>query len=218
MVELVRPSECSDSVERRPLIGTLYGCGAAAMAAMPGTALAHAETGWTSGFAQGFIHPLTGADHVLTMVAVGLLGAMLGRRALWLAPLGFLLGMQAGAMLGLRGLALPGVEAVIWASVIAMGALLVLQRRVPSTAAVVAVVSFGVFHGHAHGVAAPLEGALGFGAGFMIATALLHGAGIAVGLAAVQAARRRNARSVVVTGGAAADLGKRLCDPRSQAP
>jgi urease accessory protein len=149
----------------------------------PAVALAHAEGGDVgSGFAAGFLHPLLGLDHVLAMFAVGLWGAQLGPPALWALPIGFPLVMALGGVAGIVGLPLPSVEAGIAASVIVLGAMIALDRRPRLALAWTLVAFFAVFHGYAHGAELPARaGAVPFSAGFVLATGLIHVAGIAVG-------------------------------------
>jgi urease accessory protein len=148
-----------------------------------GPAFAHTGVSATTGLAQGFLHPLGGVDHVLAMVAVGLYAAQLGGRGLWLLPSAFVVTMVVGGLAGYAGVALPMVEPVIGVSVVAMGALIALGVRLPNLAAMALVAAFALAHGHAHGgEGAELASFLTYAAGFVAATALLHGAGIAVGL------------------------------------
>lgn len=150
------------------------------------TTMAHAHTGGAllGGFGAGFAHPLTGADHMLAMGAVGLLAVRLGGRALWALPLAFGAAMLLAAGIALFGPALPIVEFGIVGSVVVLGALIALNTRLSLSASLMLVGLFAFFHGHAHGAEMPAQaGALSYGAGFVLATALLHGIGIAVGLA-----------------------------------
>ncbi|SDD94313.1 urease accessory protein [Variovorax sp. CF079] len=157
------------------------------IAALPLAAAAHtgADAGLHHGFMSGFLHPLTGFDHLAAMVAVGLWSALTARRAwpdlLW-APLGFALMLLAGALLGLAGVQLPVVEPMIAASLLVLGLLVVTQRRLPALAAAALVGLFAVFHGVAHGQELAGEsGAALTLAGMLAATVLLHAAGIAIG-------------------------------------
>lgn len=157
---------------------------ALAVAAMlvPTAALAHPGFGPAAGFFHGFDHPISGLDHVLAMVMVGLLACELGRHALWLLPTTFLLVMAAGGAMGMAGMALPFVEIGIALSVVVLGAVVALGLKAPTAVAMAVVGLFALFHGHAHG-AEMLEssGALAYGVGFLLATALLHGIGMGLG-------------------------------------
>lgn len=148
-------------------------------------ALAHPGHEATSGLASGFLHPFGGLDHVLAMVAVGLIAARIGGRALYLVPLAFLGMMVVGGVLGVAGVGLPFVEVGIALSVMVLGAVLALRTALPVLGAMVLVGAFAVFHGFAHGTEMP-DAALGlaYGLGFVAATALLHAAGLGLGLAA----------------------------------
>ena len=158
----------------------------AAMLAAGGVAapaLAHTGVGATHGLAHGFLHPLNGLDHMLAMVAVGLYAAQLGGRSLWMLPLAFVGTMLGGGLLGYAGVPMPMVEPGIALSVIAMGAAIALGVRLPAAAATVLVAAFALAHGHAHGSeGTSLAAFLPYATGFVAATALLHCAGIAIGL------------------------------------
>jgi urease accessory protein len=145
-------------------------------------ALAHTQKGEAAGFLAGFRHPISGLDHVLAMVAVGLWGAQLGAPAVWLLPVAFPMVMAVGGMLGLMGVALPGIEYGIAASAILLGAAVMFEARPPLAVAAALVGFFAVFHGHAHGTELPPgQSALLYSMGFVVATGCLHAAGIAIG-------------------------------------
>lgn len=146
-------------------------------------AWAHAETMAADGFRNGFIHPFSGPDHLLAMLAVGLWGAQLGSPAVWLLPVTFPMIMAFGGTIGLMGISLPLVELGVAASAIALGACVLLEARPPLWAAAVLVGFFGIFHGNAHGTELP-PGASGlmYSIGFVIATGSIHMAGVAIGL------------------------------------
>jgi urease accessory protein len=151
-----------------------------ALAASP--ALAHVEAGAASGFLTGFLHPLSGWDHVLAMIAVGLWGAQLGAPAIWLLPVTFPIVMALGGVLGLVGVPVPGVEVGIAASAILLGAAVMTESRPPLFVAAALVAIFAIFHGHAHGTELPPgQSGLVYSLGFVIATGCLHAIGIAVG-------------------------------------
>lgn len=152
------------------------------LAALPAEAHpGHAYGGWAAGFA----HPLTGWDHLAAMVAVGLWAAQHEGRARWMIPATFVSIMAVGGAVGTLGLAVPGVEAMILASVIVLAFLVLARRRLPLGAGVAVVALFAFFHGFAHGREIPTSaGQTSFGFGFLCATALLHGAGYAMGRAA----------------------------------
>jgi len=151
---------------------------------MPEIALAHAPEGAGGGFVTGFLHPIMGVDHLVAMVAVGLWGAFLGERALWILPIVFPSIMAVGAAFGIVGLEIPLVEFVIALSGVVLGALIALRVRAPLAIAMVLVGIFAIFHGYAHGVEMPEQiSAITYSAGFVIGTGLLHLAGVAIGFA-----------------------------------
>jgi urease accessory protein len=155
---------------------------AASLAALAPGVFAHVQSGQAAGFVTGFLHPISGLDHVLAMVAVGLWGAQLGAPAIWLLPITFPIVMALGGFLGLLGVPLPGVEVGIAASAILLGAVVMTERRPPLYAAAALVGFFAVFHGHAHGAELPPgQSALLYSLGFVMATGCLHAIGIAIG-------------------------------------
>jgi urease accessory protein len=150
---------------------------------LPGAAEAHTFGLPHSHFTAGLTHPLGGLDHLLAMVAVGLWAAQLGGRALWAVPAAFVAMMVAGGIAGMTGVALPLVELGIVGSLLVLGALIMGWAKLPVWASAALVGFFALFHGHAHGAEMPADGsALGYAAGFVLATALLHGIGLAAGL------------------------------------
>ena len=149
----------------------------------PVAVYAHVETGSATGFASGLSHPVSGLDHVLAMIAVGLWGAQLGTPAVWVLPVAFPMVMALGGTLGLMGLPLPGVELGIALSALVLGVMVGWEQRPPLAVAAIIVGFFAVFHGHAHGTELP-EGASGiwYSVGFVMATGMLHATGIAIGV------------------------------------
>ena len=180
---------------------------AAILVAIPGAALAHPGHD-AVGFTHGFMHPLGGLDHVLAMVAVGLYAALPGGRALWLVPATFVGVMAIGGALGAAGYPLPYVETGIALSVIVLGLAVALRVSLPTLGAMALAGLFAIFHGHTHGAEMPLGvSGVTYAAGFMLATALLHGAGIAIGLVAGRLAEHGGWRIAQAAGGAMALAG-----------
>jgi urease accessory protein len=154
-------------------------------------AAAHTGAGDVSGFTYGLMHPIGGLDHVLAMVAVGLLAYLIGGAALWGLPVAFIAAMAAGGVLALYGFALPFVEAGIALSVVVIGAMVALGKSTPGLLAAALTAVFAVFHGHAHGAEMPATASgLNYGIGFILATALLHVGGILAGFALGAAGRQ----------------------------
>ncbi len=150
---------------------------------LPSLALAHTGVGGLSGFTSGFLHPISGLDHVVAMVAVGIWGAQLGLPALWVLPVTFPIVMAFGGILGVFGVPLPAVEYDIAFSGIVLGLMVALAARVPLWFASVVVAVFAIFHGHAHGAELPSSAdPVSYSAGFVLATGLLHVCGIVIGL------------------------------------
>lgn len=146
-------------------------------------AMAHDGTGLAGGFVAGFVHPLSGPDHMLAMISVGLWGAFLGRPLVYALPMIFPTVMVIGAGLGMVGVPLPPVEIGIALSVVTLGLLILFAVRAPLWAACAIVAMFGLFHGYAHGLELPSAAdPIGYSTGFVLSTGLLHLTGIALGL------------------------------------
>jgi urease accessory protein len=146
-------------------------------------ALAHTGGDVTAaGLAEGFLHPLSGLDHVLAMLAVGMWGAQLGWPAIWVLPVAFPLVMATGAVWGILGLPLPGVEVGVVCSVIVLGGFIASGKRPRLALAGCLVSAFAIFHGYAHG--AESKAGADFTAyclGFVVSTGMIHLTGIGVG-------------------------------------
>jgi urease accessory protein len=150
---------------------------------LPKLASAHILLGTSHGLTDGFLHPLTGWDHLLAMFAVGLWAAQHRGRAMWLIPASFVGVMLLGGILGLAGVSVPGAQAAIALSVLALGGLVATMTRFRPSLSMMVVGLFALFHGYAHGHEMPAAAsALPFSIGFVLSTALLHGMGIAAGL------------------------------------
>jgi urease accessory protein len=163
----------------------------------PTAALAHTRGGEALGFASGLRHPISGLDHVVAMIAVGLWGAQLGEPAVWLLPVTFPMVMAFGGMLGLVGIALPGIEVGIAASAIVLGFAVFREARPSLWVAALVVGVFAIFHGNAHGTELPPgANAILYSIGFVIATGLLHATGIGLGVAHRWPAGRAALRAV----------------------
>lgn len=170
-----------------------------------GMASAHEQAGVTGGLVSGLLHPITGLDHLIAMVAVGLWGAQLGAPAIWVLPITFPLVMAFGGVLGILGIPLPVPEIIIALSALVLGTLVATRVRVPFAGAAAIVAVFAIFHGHAHGAELPrAANPLAYGVGFVLATGVLHLCGIAIGtLTRVP----RGQRLIQALGGSIAMLG-----------
>lgn len=146
-----------------------------------GEAMAHTGAGSVHGLAAGFAHPLLGLDHLTAMLAVGLWAGLVGGRARFAYPAAFVTVMILAGIWGMTGVPLPGVEIGIAASVILLGLAVALDLAPPLAAGIAACAVFAVFHGHAHGAELPENASgLSYAAGFVLATASLHGLGLAL--------------------------------------
>jgi urease accessory protein len=193
----------TESIQRIRLAGLRAALLGLALA--PAVALAHEETGQAAGFLSGLSHPVSGLDHVLAMIAVGLWGAVLGPPAIWVLPVAFPLVMAAGGLMGLLGVPVPGVEVGIAVSAMVLGLMVLAEVRPAIWVAAAIVAFFAIFHGHAHGRELPAgTSALLYSLGFVVATGLLHAVGILLGVAHRWSAGRQAVR---VAGGGVALAG-----------
>ena len=150
---------------------------------LPSLAHAHVGAGEASGWMHGLGHPLSGLDHLCAMIAAGLWAAQMGGRTIWLVPLTFVSVMALGGLLGMAAVSVPFVETGIVMSLLMLGVLIAAAVRLPLLASTVIVGVFAIFHGYAHGAEMPQSASgLGYALGFMLATASLHGMGIALAL------------------------------------
>lgn len=167
---------------------------AAAATLLPTAAFAHPGAHHASGLIQGFMHPVSGIDHILAMVLVGLLAWQIGGRALWMVPATFLAVMAAAGAAGVAGMDIPLVETGIALSVVVLGAVVASGVRAPLAVAMGLAGLFAIFHGHAHGAEMPSDAAgLSYGLGFLVATAALHLGGIGAGVAIGKVGQRHGA-------------------------
>ena len=135
------------------------------------------------GFVSGLTHPVLGFDHLLAMFSVGVLSAQMGGRAIWSVPLAFVAVMLLGGLLGIQGVPLFSVELGIALSVLALGLAIAIEKKLPSVVAMLCVGLFALFHGYAHGAEMPNLAQPGFYVlGFIIGTAVIHIAGVFLGV------------------------------------
>lgn len=177
----------------------------ALLLAFPSLAHAHAGAGGAGEWMHGFLHPFSGLDHVCAMIAVGLWAAQMGGRAVWRVPLAFVSVMMLGGLLGMAAIPVTFIESGIVLSLLVLGVFIAAAVRLPLSVSIALVGVFALFHGYAHGVEMPQHAAgIGYVAGFILATALLHLSGIGVALSLKQLGRAKLLR---VTGGAVALCG-----------
>lgn len=158
---------------------------AALLAVLPTVAIAHTGGDHVHGLEAGLTHPILGVDHLLAMLAVGLVSARAGGASVLRGPAGFLGGMALGAVLAMGGVAIPFAEQGIAGSLVILGVLLaasVTSARLPGVGLVALAGLFGFLHGFAHGTEVPEGGSgLAYAAGFLLTTAALHAAGVLAG-------------------------------------
>lgn len=165
----------------RPLIAAL----ALAVMLVPTATLAHTGHGDTAGFMHGIAHPISGIDHVLAMVSVGILAAGIGGRSLWLLPLTFISVMAGAAALGMMGFDLPSFEIWIAGSLVALGLAIAYPSYLSSLTGAGLIALLAIFHGYAHGAEMPAGASgLAYASGFVMGTVLLIATGIGVTLLA----------------------------------
>ena len=168
--------------------------------ALAPAAHAHTGAGVVHSFMDGLLHPLLGIDHLLVMLAIGLWAMLRGGRSLWLLPSSFLLAMAAGAGLHFAGMTLAGAEIGVALSVLAVGVLVWRNVRIATGLAALLVAIFALGHGYVH--AAELTNnanAFHYAGGFLLTTAILHLAGLLLGLVTLKHHRCRIGFAVVCT-------------------
>jgi urease accessory protein len=166
----------------RRRFGVRLGAVALALMALPSSAAGHAG-GSVAGLLSGLLHPVSGLDHVLAMLAVGIWGAQLGAPAIWILPVTFPMVMALGGMLGLVGIGVPGVELGIGVSALLLGIMVAREVHPPLGVAAALVGFFAIFHGYAHGTELPAgQNGLLYSIGFVASTGSLHACGIGLGV------------------------------------
>lgn len=164
-----------------------------AFALLPSLAFAHPGHG--DSFMAAFAHPFTGIDHLLMMLCVGIFAGRIGGNARWQLPFAFLIAMVVGWIFGATGFTFAGIEGGIAAGLIALGVLFVWRIALPFTLQASIVAIFAVLHGMAHGSELSSATPFATGMGFLVATALLHGAGL--GVAALIPSEKQSAYRVL---------------------
>jgi urease accessory protein len=144
----------------------------------------HAEFMRDKPLLQGLSMPIHGLDHMLVTIAVGLIAAQIGGRALWAAPAVFTLALLGGGIANLCGVPIPFVEQGILASVAIFGALLAWRTRVSVAVTLLIIGLFAALHGN---VLIANDGYVHFFppfiAGCLISALALQALGIGIGLA-----------------------------------
>jgi len=150
--------------------------------AFPSFVFAHEVEG-AGGFLSGFNHPVLGFDHLLAMLSVGILSAQMGGKAIWKVPATFVVVMLIGGVFGINGINFISVELGIMCSVLILGIVIAADKKIPTFIAMLVVGFFAIFHGHAHGTEMPyLAEPLLYALGFVTGTAMIHIAGVMIGL------------------------------------
>jgi urease accessory protein len=154
----------------------------AALLAFVFPTLLNAHPGQGSGATAGLVHPFSGPDHLLAMIAIGLWASQIGGRAMWALPASFVGAMVLGAGLSSLGVGSPLAEPVILCSLAVVGVFIFGVVRFRLALACGLVAAFAVFHGLTHGAEMPAHASgFAYGAGFTLATVALHGLGLALG-------------------------------------
>jgi urease accessory protein len=156
--------------------------GVALTAVLVSPALAHPSVAQVTSLASGIAHPLSGADHILAMIAVGAWAVLAGGRAIWVWPMTFVATMLAGFEVASLGLPMPFVEPAILSSIVILGLFVALAVKAPLGLGAAIAGLFALFHGHAHGAETTAPNLIPYAVGFALATAALHAMGIGLGL------------------------------------
>jgi len=138
-----------------------------------------------NGFLSGVTHPLSGLDHLLAMVAVGIISVQVSGKAVWKVPATFVVFMVGGGVMATSGIRLPMIESGIALSVLVLGLAIALSKRYPLALTMSCVAIFAAFHGHSHGEEMPLiANTVLYAIGFVLSTLLLHVSGVLIGYCA----------------------------------
>ncbi|MEL6580524.1 MAG: HupE/UreJ family protein [Cyanobacteria bacterium J06621_12] len=119
-------------------------------------ALAHHPNGgeipgnFVAGFFSGIGHPVIGIDHLIFVIAIGLLASLRNKLGLIL-PTAFVIATAIGTGIHLQSVDLPGAELIISASVLIMGIFLAQKNQVNLALITIAAAIAGIFHGYAYG-------------------------------------------------------------------
>ena len=103
------------------------------------------------GFLSGIGHPVIGFDHLLFVIAAGLIGSLMQRGTV--VPVVFVLSSLVGTGLHLLSMDLPITEVVISGSVVLFGTVLALGAGSDFILVTVVGAIAGIFHGYAYGEA-----------------------------------------------------------------
>jgi len=149
---------------------------------VPGVAMAHPGHD-VAGFWAGALHPWSGLDHLLAMIAVGIWATQCAangdRKQRWQLPLAFVGMMLVGAVIGAGQQIMSVMEQGIAASVLVLGVLIARSVSLPAWLGMTMVASFAFMHGYAHGAEATGAVAVAYLAGMSCSTLVLHLGGLA---------------------------------------
>lgn len=149
---------------------------------LAGARLAAAHRVLGAGLESGLTHPFFGFDHLLAMVAVGVISTQVGGKGIWVVPSAFVFSMVFGGVLAIAGISLPAVDVAIAVSVLVLGIIIAFSKKISIKWAVACVSLFALFHGHAHGEELPaIANPLLYTVGFVFSTTALHITGVLVG-------------------------------------
>jgi urease accessory protein len=145
-------------------------------------AFGHTDTLESGGFGSGFLHPMSGLDHVLAMVGVGIVAFLASQKG-YLLLFSFMGAMVISATIGFLGFSFPFVEEGILLSIAVVFALIGYAKKISIYAIIGIVAFFGMFHGFAHGAEFQTGSFLSYIFGFSLSTLFLHVTGIALAYA-----------------------------------
>lgn len=144
------------------------------------TACAHGLHGAAESFSGGFAHPFLGLDHAFAMIAIGLYAAQARFASGPQIGAAACVSLVIGAMLGGVLPAAFFTEALVTASVCALGLLLLARRFVAPIWALASIALFACAHGAIHAIEQPVEFGSGeYVAGVVAASIVLQAVGTA---------------------------------------
>ena len=173
---------------------------------MPVVGVAHPGHHVTElGVVAGLLHPLTGLDHLLALIAMGLWASQLDGATARAAPIAFVAAVALGAGLTPEAVALVWRQMAVSASVVLLGGLVASAVAVSGRLAIPLAGLVGLGHGALHTGAA---GDAVWGASYVVGLTIATAVGVALTAAPARRLRTENdTRILRAVGGVVAAIG-----------
>lgn len=112
---------------------------------------AHTGEGLPNTWWYGLLHPLTGLDHLFTLIAIGMLVDRSRQIEKLILPAVFLVAMAIGFAFSISGFSLDPDEKIIAISVVFLGVWILSGKQLNGASMLIVVTSCAICHGYAHG-------------------------------------------------------------------